>query len=156
MLPRDLALLDSFSGGEGPSTDFGAALPDKQGESAFEEVAAQARARFQEVFGHDPSAASDLETTISEMWREGWSPGDGELDLFVRDFGTLLVSMLRTLAPSRIVLRSQTDLSHASLWFPQHAFEVFPFHKVYKRLTRRDGESLSYFHSALAERLRPH
>jgi hypothetical protein len=76
-----------------------------------------------------------LEEFFSRMWREGWDPATSDVNLFVRDLGSVFMSMILTMAGGEPVFRSMTDLSHASLWWKKNRLEVFPFHKTYRRLT---------------------
>ena len=51
------------------------------------------------------------------------------------------------------MFRSESDLNHVSLWWSEQAVEAFPFHKMYKRLTSREGESVSFFVRGLEQLL---
>jgi hypothetical protein len=63
------------------------------------------------------------------------------------------MSILQTVADGDPVFRSKTDLSHASLWWPKQRLEVFPLHKMYRRFTDQDGESLVFFVDSLHRRV---
>jgi hypothetical protein len=57
----------------------------------------------------------------------------------------LLIQVTQDLLGGRLIFRSPGDVVdvHNSIFWP--GVEVFPFHKVFKCLTNRDGESMAYF-----------
>jgi len=112
-------------------------------------VVDQARSRFSDVFGCAFSLSEEgieqLELVIQEMWSSGWDPANGDIDLFSRDFGSMLAASTQQLLGGKFVFRSSTDLTHSSIWFEERCLETFPFHRVFKRLTHEHGESLTYY-----------
>jgi hypothetical protein len=142
-----------------PYSGFGPIVGDEETKRRFSRVVADASARISETFEVSPSAdqagVETLEELVSGMWREGWDPETADVNLFVRDLGSLFMSIIQDIAGGEAVFRSQTDLSHASLWWPDKRLEVFPFHKMYRRLLERDGESLAFFVKGLTKRLAP-
>jgi len=121
------------------------------------EVVNQARSRVSEAFGIEfefsEKNIDTLESVIQEMWDTGWDPSSGDIDLFSRDFGSLLAVSIQRSLGGKFVFRSNTDLTHASIWFEQCCLEAFPFHRVFKRLTCQHGESLTYFFQSLRKAL---
>lgn len=159
VLYREIPLFDVLRGEPSPYRGFGAPFP-QSGEVAgyFQDVLHQARERIADGFGvslggSPEEIASALEDLVAAMWAEGWSPDAGDVNLFARDIGVLLTNAVRAGLGGVLLLRSLSDLSHASLWWSQSRIEAFPFHKAYKRLLRRDGESLTFFLSALGKML---
>ena len=63
------------------------------------------------------------------------------------------MAAIQDVTGGQAIFRSRTDLSHASLWWPEKRVEVFPFHKMYRRLVDRDGESLVFFVKALVKKM---
>ena len=142
-----------------PYEGFGAVLPVSEDvQQRFEEVAKQARDRIGDVFsvriGEDQDAVRKLEDIIAEMWSQDWNPEEGNFDLFVRDFGSIFTRSVSRLLGGRLVFRSETDLSHLSCWWRSSEIEAFPFHKVHKRLSFQEGESLPFFFSGLQRMLK--
>jgi hypothetical protein len=146
---HDNPVFDALRGGSSPCADFG---PRLEGESVlqnFETVASEAKSRVASIFGvevdYGDCAAEALEGIVREMWETGWDPTKGSIDLFSTDLGCLLTKSVQQQLGGEVVFRSSRDLSHASIWFPHQRVEVFPFHRVFKRLKSQDGESLVYF-----------
>ncbi len=95
---------------------------------------------------YDPhQTGMELEKAISEMWQEGWDPEEADVNLFVTDFGLLLTKILKELYGGTYILRSKSELNHLSIWWIEKRVEVFPFHKIYKRLINDSGENLYSF-----------
>src|SRR5690606_25074821 len=130
--------------GFGETSIFASELP-----YAYLETIDQVRRRVLEVFGIDLNRGIDcikeLEQSIDQIWTENWDPHQSDMRLFVTDFGCVVAEALRRSLKGILVLRSTTDLLHASLWWELESIEVFPFHKMYKCLNSVDGESLTYF-----------
>lgn len=96
-----------------------------------------------------------LEGVIEDMWQQGWDPHHGNVDLFVRDFGLILCkSLYSQCSGGSLQFRSQTNLDHTSIWWPAQGIEAFPFHKIYKRLFSRSGESTVFFAAGVCALLR--
>jgi hypothetical protein len=149
---RDLPSFDVLTGAAEPF-DGGDVSVTPQILPRFEEVVSQAAARVVDIFAVDVPAnldgAAELERIVIEMWDDGWNPDEGEVSLFVRDFGALLVRSILGELNGVPVFRSPTDLSHMSVWWPDLKVETFPFHRMYKRMTHADGESITYYISSL-------
>ena len=148
---------EALTQGTGPYSGFGPIMSDEEASRRFERVVSEAWGRITETFGltlsRDEAGAEALEKLASRMWREGWDPAAADVNLFVRDFGSIFMTVIHAVLGGELVFRSKTDLSHASLWWPSKRLEVFPFHKVYRRFVDRDGESLTFFLDALAKKL---
>ena len=99
------------------------------------------------------SGILSLEKLVGQMWDEGWDPEHGDINLFARDFGSLFFVGIHTILKGAQVFRSETDLSHASLFWAHRKAEAFPFHRIYKRLYAKDGESLPYFFDGVKQQL---
>lgn len=149
---------DALSGSKEPFEGFGPALPSVGAERAFRVVVSQARERVKSVFnediGPDRRGVETVEQVVVTMWQEGWNPEAGDLDLFARDFGALVTDSILSEVGGTLVFRSQTDLSHTSLWWPAQQFEVFPFHRAAKRLVRQEGEGLLYLFDSVCRKVR--
>jgi hypothetical protein len=78
----------------------------------------------------------------------------GDLNLFTRDFGLLLLEATLDLLGGRPIFRSpgQDIYVHNSIFWP--GVEAFPFHKAFKCLTEADGESMAYFVRGVAHELK--
>ena len=129
---------------------FGEVLPDSPDRlDRFRKLADNALIRIQEGFVSDslllniqPETLDDL---VQQMWAEGWDPESGDVNFFVTDFGLVLTQMLQELVGGQLVFRSENDLNHISLYWPDRSLEVFPFHKSFKCLTVKEGESFRLF-----------
>ena len=159
MSPPEIPLFDLLTRQPLPHEGLGDVLPFSQTcEDRFREIVQEARSRAREVFdsviGEDRESVYTLEALIEEIWGQGWTPQSANVDLFATDFGSLLTSCLSEELGGQLVFRSETDLSHLSCWWRLSQIEAFPFHKVYKRLVVREGESLSFYFSALERMLR--
>ena len=133
-----------------PYGGFGDVLSSsEQVENQVAQTAIEARERIEQVFGIAMGTCFDtpriIEELVQKMWRDGWSPNNSSINLFTTDFGAVLVDEIRRCSGGSLIFRSATDLSHMSLWWPDRGIEVFPFHKMYKRLLANDGESIEYF-----------
>jgi hypothetical protein len=152
----DLPLFDILANGARPFEGFGKVLPDAEAGERFAAMLEVATRRVQEVFGLPEARQLDvaaLEAIARDMWLQGWEPGNGNVNLFTTDLGSLLTRALVAAFGGEVTFRSTSDLSHASVWWPQTRVEAFPFHKMYKRLTAERGESLVDFLGALEVQL---
>ena len=148
---------ESLAQGTSPYSGFGPLVSETETIENFSRVVSEASTRISQMFGVSPPAdrtgIAALEEVVSGMWSEGWDPETADVNLFVRDFGSLFMSIIQAMNGGEAVFRSKTDLSHASLWWPKKRLEVFPFHKMYRRLTDREGESLVFFVDSLVKKL---
>ncbi len=153
MSSPDPALFDLLTGAPAPFTGFGQILKPSVVVPRFREAVRQAHERLQEVFHLEPGAnsqvAQQIENVVASMWAEGWDPNKADFDLFARDFGTVIADAILVGLGGEIVFRSETDLSHVSIWWESLRTETFPYHKVAKRLLRREGEDLCYYWESL-------
>jgi hypothetical protein len=145
---------DVLTGQQAPYSGFGETIVlHSELPSRYLQTVDQAVVRMSEVFRINCRAGREtviaIEDAISQMWAESWNPQKANINLFTTDFGCVLIDALKSMLPGCLVLRSETDLSHTSLWWAKAKVEAFPFHKTYKRFLKRDGESLTFF----AERL---
>lgn len=161
MLRLEIPPFDTLTGGAGPYLGFGEPLnSDDTASARFAEVLLQAKTRVEDVFQQPLGSANPSEVVefidklVARMWSEGWSPRQGDVNLFVRDFGVLASDALRRGFGGRLVLRSPTDLSHASIWWHSARLEAFPFHKMLKCLSRAEGDSLAAFFRGIDSALR--
>ena len=141
-----------------PFDGFGPLEEDSEEvEELFGEVVRQAHARVAEIFEitevDGEKLAAALDDVVAEMWMDGWNPESGDVNLFVRDFGALLMDALLREMRGHAVFRSRLDLSYASVFWPQEMIEAFPFHKAVKSLTRREGESFLQFIRGVRQRV---
>jgi hypothetical protein len=144
---------DVLAGARLPYGGFGPILRDHQIEERLVVVEAEASRRISDVFGMDvsmgPDRVASLDKVIQQMWRTGWNPERGDVNLFARDFGSVLFLTLHRELNGELLFRSVTDLSHASVWWSSAAIEAFPFHKTYKALLESHGEGLRFYCNAL-------
>jgi len=112
-------------------------------------LAKQAQVKIAKTFEYELLVIGDnsnmLESIITEMWVNGWNPEESDFNLFSTDFGLVLTKTILDIFKGNLIFRSEGDLSHFSIWWPEKQVEVFPFHKVQKRLYEQNGESLDYF-----------
>ena len=140
-----------IDGGCSPSKKHGDVLPISS--DAYVEFSNNfhiANARIADIFGVDLSGCFDetskeLDHIVSEMWEEGWSPSEGNANLFITDFGLILANSMIQSGYGELVLRSESDPSYASIWDSQHNIEYFPFLKVADALCSRDDSSIVSF-----------
>lgn len=90
-----------------------------------------------------------VDEVITEMWSSGWDPDKANVNLFATDFGCVVTEGLKLDLGGALVLRSETDLNHASLWWKEQKIEAFPFHSTYKRLKFSENQSLLQFAQSL-------
>lgn len=157
MSVHEVPPFDALAGGGGPYEGFGPVMRENELARPIQSVADQALQRIREVFQCDisvnRSGIAALEGLIQEMWMTGWSPEGGDVNLFARDFGTILLLALHRELGGECLFRSSTNLSHASVWWRDIDLEAFPFHRVLKALLRSDTESLTFFFDGLSKRV---
>jgi hypothetical protein len=150
---------DVLTGQDAPYVGFGetnvvhSAVP-----GSYLETVSEAHRRISDVFGIRSESGLEriqwVEGVVARMWADGWNPSRANVNLFVTDFGCVTIEGLRQDLGGTLVLRSEKDLSHASVWWKEKAIEAFPFHVIYKRLISNEGQSLTHFFNALKEMLR--
>ena len=142
---------DMLTGLSLPFDGFGNVLKSSQERiDKFCGLASQACHRIEDTFAvafqADAAEVSrQLDAVIDSMWEEGWDPSTADVNLFATDFGLVLAAAMCTASPESLTFRSESDISHISLWYIDRGVEAFPFHKVVKRLLQRDGESIASF-----------
>jgi hypothetical protein len=111
------------------------------------------RETFRVKLESSTSIPIELDKIMEKMWATGWDPRVGDLNLFTRDFGLLLLEATLDLLGGRPVFRSPGEdiYVHNSIFWP--GVEAFPFHKAFKCLTETDGESMAYFVRGVAHEL---
>jgi len=147
----DFPAIDMFSGeATAPYRGFGGVIQDSsEFERQLHADAAQVRKEVRETFRvkleSSTSIPKELDDIIDRMWETGWDPRVGDLNLFTRTFGLLLIEATLDLLGGRPIFRSPGDdiYIHNSIFWP--GVEAFPFHKAFKCLTEIDGESMAYF-----------
>lgn len=156
MSRNEIPVPDALSGDKSPYSGFGKPLgvvPER-----FAKVVLEARSRIKGTFGASfvdgRRGVKTLEALIADMWSEDWNPAEANINLFVSDFGSVLTDLTQKALGGELIFRSEVDLSHVSIFWPQVRLEAFPFHKVYKRLMARDGESLVFFFDSLVREVR--
>jgi hypothetical protein len=154
-LGDNVLLFDMLQGPGTPFAEFGDPLP-QSGERLHqlqEEIGA-ARGRVEAGFGQEfarvHAIPSQLDEIIKGMWKDGWSPEEGDINLFARDFGLVFIDSLNIQYGGEYIFRSKSDITHLSLWWPRFAVEAFPFHHVLKCLSDPEGSSLEYFSRGVA------
>jgi hypothetical protein len=153
-----IPLFDVLTGDAAPYAGFGPILADStERDVTVGKLEAEALVSVREVFAIAAASPRELigalEHSIAEMWETGWNPRVGNVSLFATDFGLILTGCIRNLLGGKLVFRSESNLIHLSLWWPERTLEAFPFHKMHKRLTSRDGESISFFARGLEDLL---
>jgi len=133
-----------------PYGGFGDPLPDSsERPSRLDDAADEARCRIEKSFAINLDKPSNvperLDGIIAGMWVHGWSPEKGDINLFVGDFGLLLTSALLKRFGGKAVFRSDEDVSHLSVWWPEKGIEAFPFHHVLRCLLEQESDSNSSF-----------
>lgn len=150
-----IPIFDLLSGQDKPYEGFGEVLTDSADhEEKMNKQIVQAINRVQEGFEVDFSVdggkiEDKIENIIKEMWDEDWDPKSSNINLFTTDFGLLLVKLIISKFGGELVFRNTNDLNHVSVWWADKEVEVFPFHKVYKRLSEMEGESIKTFITGL-------
>jgi hypothetical protein len=150
---------DMLSGQLNPYTGFGDPLLGLDERlRKFRTLTAEAQRRVEAVFSqsaNNPGSVSfKLDKIIDKMWSTGWRPNGGSLNLFATDFGLLLTVALNAVYGGELVFRSETDISHVSIWWSGSKIEAFPFHHVLKCLLDKDSDSISSFEHGLSNMLR--
>ncbi len=150
MSHRKIPHFDVIEGEGGPYTGFGSVLPfttDREREfgKSGEVAARQIETGFEKDLSEPSMNARKLDEIITEMWEECWDPHVGDVNRFVTDLGLVLTKTLGQLIGGKLIFRSETDLTHTSLYWAEVGMEAFPFHKIYKCLVEREGESVSAY-----------
>jgi hypothetical protein len=157
--PLSVPSFDLLTGAGSPFPGLGAATKaTRQQEDLISSLCADASVRVAEGFECDltnhGSVPTTLDRVLSGMWDTGWDPHTGNLALFAADFGFVLLAALRTQLGGTLIVRSETELNHLSLWWPSAMIEAFPFHRVLKTLRSREGESVDFFVRGLHQMLK--
>jgi hypothetical protein len=147
---QKICRFDLLSEHAAPYAGFGDPLaesPDRV--RKFLGLVEDARGRLESGFKRrldDPhSLSQQIDVIVDEMWSQGWSPDEGNINLFVTDFGLVLTGALLALYGGNLVFRSEEDISHLSIWWPARKIEAFPFHRLLKCLFSREVNSVSLF-----------
>jgi hypothetical protein len=147
-------MFDLLKGEETPTFIFGNTFIEPKEEMRnLQVVSNEAKRRFVEMFlgNKKEITISFLEKTIRKMWEEGWTPQKGNINLFATDFGAILTCLLLKRLNGKIVFRSKTDLNNLSIWWEKKKIEVFPFHKMLKRLSSQEGDDIEYFFNQIEQ-----
>ena len=151
VMHQEALQFDALEGGGEPTSMIGPVVQGvaaTQGLRDLAEIAVTARNAVRHIFRQDLEAdeagMSRLDEIVQGMWRDRWNPAEANLDLFVTHFGSLLASALLSLSGSEAIFRDGRALDHVSVFFRlEPSMEYFPFHKAYKCLTNREGESFA-------------
>jgi hypothetical protein len=149
-------LFDMLRNQSGPYVGFGDPLPESLAlTQRFQGAMQDARSRIADGFECDMAGPhlvpGQLGGIVQQMWETGWSPVNNNVALFTCDFGLALTDALLATLGGSLVLRSDREVSHLSIWWPVHRTEAFPFHHVLKCLLEPDGSSIPYFFSSLSK-----
>jgi hypothetical protein len=149
MLSHNKQLFDLLNGEEEPIDVYGDIKIDEIDlNNVFGGIINEAKERFNDMFNEKNErnfiSIKNLESVIKQMWNEGWDPENGNINLFITDFGAIFADLIKKELCGKFVFRSKEDLNHLSIWWGDKKIEFFPFHKIYKRLSNNDGESLVY------------
>ena len=150
-------LFDLLKDNNTPTSVFGETfIEQKEEKKNLQLIIEEAERRFTEMFlgNKKEITISFLEQTIQRMWNEGWNPQKGNINLFATDFGAILTSMLLKKLKGKLVFRSKTDLNNLSIWWEKNKIEVFPFHKMLKRLSSQEGDDIEYFFNQIEKMLK--
>ena len=148
----DFPAFDMFVGkGTAPYRGFGGVIPDSRDlerdlHIEIDEVLREVRKTFGAKLRNSSTTPHELDRIVERMWQTGWDPRVGDLNLFTRSFGLLLIKATLDLLGGSLVFRhpgKDNVYVHNSIFWP--GVEAFPFHKAFKCLTETDGESMSYF-----------
>lgn len=141
---------DALKGDSHPTEICGPVLTGSEHDSAlsnFNTMTEQARAAVQEhlkvSISSGINSVESIDRIIVDIWNTGWNPEDGNLNLFVLHFGSLLASAMLKVPGTQPVFRSTTNANHFSVLHSKSGMEYFPFHKLTKCLTESTGESAS-------------
>jgi hypothetical protein len=134
-----------------PYRGFGDVIPDpreieRELHIETDEVLRDVRESFGARLSCSSTTPHELDRIVERMWQTGWDPHVGNLNLFTRSFGLLLIKATLDLLGGTLVFREpgkDNVYVHTSICWP--GVEAFPFHKAIKCLTEIDGESMSYF-----------
>jgi hypothetical protein len=136
--------------GKRPYLGYGPVVQDSpQSQSELHEAAISVRHDLREMFGvrlERPSdAAAELDGIVRSMWGSGWDPEIGNVELFTRDFGLILIEAILELEGGKLIFRSKDNALHWSIFWPGAEIEAFPFHRTLKCMLHREGESMTCF-----------
>jgi hypothetical protein len=150
---------DAIAGQPNPFSGFGQILPNSvELWNRLQKEAADAQQRLQEGFRVKLSSPrevpNELDKLIAGMWESGWDPQSGNVNLFTRDLGCVLTKSILDLLGGLPIFRSETDVSHLSVFWAGAGFEAFPFHKVLKCLYSQHGETMASFMDGIASKTR--
>jgi len=152
VLSHNNYLFDLVKGEETPIKNFGKIYIVKDDiKTMLFEVEEEARRRFNKFFlnSNKEITIKSLEKTIQKMWNEGWNPDKGNINLFSTDFGIILTIIIIDKIGGQIIFRSDENLNDLSIWWQEKKIEVFPFHKMYKRLLSKDEDDIEYFYNQI-------
>jgi hypothetical protein len=157
---HEIPLFDVLTNRSSPYSGFGEILQNSaQLENELHEAAATARHQVQDTFDtklrtSQETPKEELDAIVRTMWNTGWDPEVGNLNLFTRDFGLIMIEAVLHLVGGKLIFRSARNANHCSVYWDTAAIEAFPFHKAAKCLLNQDGESMAYFVDSLADRVR--
>jgi hypothetical protein len=148
-------LFDALSGEAHPCAHFGPIISRNADvvSAHCDRIIGQVRGSFGVEITPDAAGAMGIERIIDGMWREDWDRGRPSLDLFTHDLGVLLFHAMHVSLGGEPAFRSTLDLTHVSLHWADQQLEIFPVHRIIKRLRNPKGESVAYFFNAIASRV---
>lgn len=93
----------------------------------------------------------ELDDLIQAIWKDEPIEEDEALDAIVSNWGAYFAQVIRQHVGGEWIFRQ--DLEHASIRFARAGFEIFPLHKLRRRLVLGEGESLTTYYERLLEDL---
>lgn len=156
MSVHNVPAFDLLTGQKSPYLGFGIPIAESERRiETFLGLAGLARARIQKTFGSrledTGQLPREIDDIIAGMWKDGWKPEGNNVNLFVTDFGAVVADALLHVCEGKLVFRSDTDISHLSIWWPNSGVELFPFHALLKILLHPQENTVqSLFKGALS------
>jgi hypothetical protein len=147
---HEIAFVDILTDSTTPYLGFGAIMEhSNDAEMNLHKEATKVRNDLKDEFGvilDDPLIIpEELDSIVRQMWNSGWDPQNGNIDLFARDFGLVLIEAILALLGGVLIFRRGSNVNHLSIFWSKSKIEAFPFHKTLKCLLNEDGDSMTYF-----------
>ena len=146
-------LFDLLKGESEPITVFGIPFRSIENENEISKITETAVTSINRIFKKSITITIDgiktLEEIIRGMWKDDWNPKKGNLNLFSTHFGSILTKIIVKEIGGQIYLRDIQNLLHLSVFFDNRNIEIFPFHKIYKRLNDEEGDDLIYYYKSI-------
>jgi hypothetical protein len=145
-MPENLALFDLYQGNQQPLPVFGEIQLFVESPPEFAETLTIVLGRVVDGFDWPSQTGWEMieliDDMVKELWKDGWNRKTNNLELFATDLGILLMDSCHRMLGGDLVLREGVNLLHASLWWPEHSVEFFPFHSIARRLYSEEESSI--------------